>query len=51
MIEYYGWVNISDDPYESDREKLWQIFENVKTLVKGVEFEGRILTMKRITTK
>ncbi|MCP4526171.1 MAG: hypothetical protein GY833_09705 [Aestuariibacter sp.] len=46
MIEYYGWVNIRDNAYESDSSDLYQIVEDIKSLTEEIEFDGRILQLK-----
>lgn len=48
MIEYYGWVRVLDNSYESDTTELLRVTEEVESYTRKLEDDNRILKMKWI---
>ena len=48
MVEYYGWVNISDNTYESEINDLMKIVNSLKKKIENIDDSNKIIRMKGI---
>ncbi len=48
MVEYYGWINISDNEYESSEKEINRIITLIKEEINKFDLDNRILELKCI---
>ncbi len=51
MIEYYGWLRILDNAYESDSKELLKTIKEVETLTRKFGNNDRIFELKCINSR